>query len=86
MSTYTGVTNFQKQSGFLAHPVVCVTETIPGQAMLKFAQASPVMSMYCDNCYLCKATYFLSPIHFVPSLYYAFFYSGNFYLRVFMHK
>jgi len=45
-----------------------VIETVPGQAMLKCSQPSQIMTLH----RLWKAIFFLSPVLFIPSLYYAF--------------
>jgi len=45
-----------------------VTETVPGQAMLKWSQPSPIMPLH----HIRKAIHFFSPVLFVPSLYYTF--------------
>ena len=48
------------------------------QAMLKCSKPSPIMFLH----HICKAIPFLSPVLFIPSLYYAFSISENFYLLV----
>ena len=45
-----------------------MSETIPGQAMLKCSQPSTIMPLH----HICKAIHFLSAVLFVPSLYYTF--------------
>jgi len=58
-----------------------LTETIPGQAMLKWcSQPSPIMPLR----HICKAIPVLCPVVFTPSIYHRFLVWGTFYLLAYL--